>query len=350
MTVLKAIEFQVGRTGVLTPVARLEPVRIGGVTVTNATLHNVALVERLDLHVGDTVIVRRAGDVIPQVMGVVDARRPENPEPFRVPESCPECGSQVLRSEGELVARCSGGLYCPAQRKQAILHFAARRAMDIDGLGDKLVDQLVECGLVHSPADLYALETAQLAELERMGERSATKLAAAISKSRETTLARFLYALGIPEVGEATAQPLAAEFGDLEAVRQADEERLQQVPDVGPIVAAHIAGFFREPHNLEIVARLLARGVRWPATAPAERGTALDGKTFVLTGTLSAMTRDEAKARLQALGARVAGSVSRKTDFVVAGEEAGSKLEKARELGVEVLDEAGPLRLSSEGG
>ncbi len=347
VTALKAIEFQVGRSGVLTPVARLEPVRIGGVTVTNATLHNVALVERLDLRVGDTVIVRRAGDVIPQVMGVVEARRPKHARPFDVPVSCPVCGSKVLRSEGEVVARCSGGLYCPAQRKQAILHFAARRAMDIEGLGDKLVDQLVELGLVHSPADLYALDAAQLAALERMGERSAAKLVAAIAKSRETTLARFLYALGIPEVGEATAQQLAAEFGDLEAVQQADEAHLQQVPDVGPIVAAHIAGFFREPHNLEIVARLRAYGIHWPVTARAARSTALAGKTFVLTGTLATMTRDEAKTRLQALGARVAGSVSRKTDFVVAGEEAGSKLEKARELEVAVLDEAGLLRLLS---
>ena len=345
MTVLRAIEFQLGRTGALTPVARLEPVRIGGVTVTNATLHNVALVEKLDLRPGDTVIVRRAGDVIPQVMGVVESRRPQHAESFRAPEACPVCGSQVVRPEGEVVARCSGGLYCPAQRKQAIRHFASRRAMDIDGLGEKLIDQLVDRGLVHSPADLYGLSEEQLAGLDRMAERSAAKLAGAIAKSRETTLARFLYALGIPEVGEATAQQLAAAFGDLEPVMQADEERLQQVPDIGPIVAGHIAGFFREQHNRDVIQRLLDHGVRWQAVAVSIVSRALAGKTFVLTGALASMTRDEARERLQTLGAKVAGSVSRKTDYVVAGEEAGSKLEKARELGVEVLSEEAFLEL-----
>ncbi|MBK9130559.1 MAG: NAD-dependent DNA ligase LigA [Gammaproteobacteria bacterium] len=340
-TLLKAIEFQVGRTGALTPVARLEPVRVGGVTVTNATLHNVAMVERMDLRPGDTVIVRRAGDVIPQVMGMVESRRPDPlPEPFRVPEHCPVCGSAVVRPEGEVVAHCSGGLYCPAQRKQAIHHFAARRAMDIDGLGEKLIDQLVERGLVESPADLYGLTQEQLAALDRMAEKSAANLHAAIEHSKQTTLARFLYALGIPEVGEATAQQLADEFGDLNAVMAANEERLQQVPDVGPIVAGHIAGFFREPHNLEVIERLRASGVRWPAPERAPVARPLVGQTFVLTGTLASMTRDEAKERLQRLGAKVAGSVSARTHCVVAGAEAGSKLVKAQELGVPVLDEA----------
>jgi DNA ligase (NAD+) len=342
LTVLKTIEFQVGRTGVLTPVARLEPVHVGGVTVTNATLHNIAQVERLDLRAGDTVIVRRAGDVIPQIMGVVESRRPKGARRFRMPESCPVCGSAIVRPEGEVIARCSGGLYCPAQRKQAIAHFAARRAMDIDGLGDKLIDQLVERELVDSPADLYDLTHAQLAALDRMADKSAANLVGAIERSKETAFARFLYALGIPEVGEATAQQLALEFGDLDAVMAADETRLQQVRDIGPIVAGHIAAFFREPHNREIITRLTGHGVRWPAGKPRATGARpLEGRTFVLTGTLEAMTRDEAKARLQVLGARVSGSVSAKTSCVVAGAEPGSKLAKARELGVEILDEAG---------
>jgi DNA ligase (NAD+) len=345
-TRLKAIEFQVGRTGALTPVARLEPVRVGGVTVTNATLHNVAMVERMDLRPGDTVIVRRAGDVIPQVMGMVESRRPKPlPPKFKVPGRCPVCGSRVVRPEGEVVARCSGGLYCPAQRKQAIHHFAARRAMDIDGLGEKLVDQLVERELVSSPADLYGLSHEQIAGLERMADKSAANLRAAIEQSKHTTLARFLYALGIPEVGEATAQQLAAEFGDLDAAMAADEERLQQVPDVGPVVAGHIAGFFREPHNREVIERLRRHGVHWPAPSQAPIRRPLTGQTFVLTGTLESMTRDEAKERLQRLGAKVAGSVSAKTSCVVAGAEAGSKLAKARELGIEVLDEAQFLAL-----
>jgi DNA ligase (NAD+) len=344
-TVLKAIEFQVGRTGALTPVARLEPVRLAGVTVTNATLHNVAQVERLDLRVGDTVIVRRAGDVIPQVMGVVEARRPPDAPRFEVPAQCPVCGSRVIRPEGEVIAHCSGGLYCPAQRKQAIHHYAARRAMDIDGLGEKLIDQLVARDLVKSPADLYGLTPEQLAALERMAEKSAANLHAAIAKSKETTLARFLYALGIPEVGEATAQQLALEFGDLDAVMAADEERLQQVPDVGPIVAGHIAGFFREPHNLEVIKRLREHGVHWPAPTSAPVARPLVGQTFVLTGTLESLTRDEAKERLQRLGAKVAGSVSARTSCVVAGAEAGSKLAKAQELGIPVLDEAQLIEL-----
>lgn len=345
-TVLRAIEFQVGRTGVLTPVARLEPVHVGGVTVTNATLHNVALVEKLDLRVGDTVIVRRAGDVIPQVMGVIESRRPKGAKRFKVPEHCPACGSAVVRGEGDVVAQCSGGLFCPAQRKQAIRHFAARRAMDIDGLGDKLIDQLVERGMVESPADLYALDAAQLAGLDRMAERSGAKLARAIDRSRETTLARFLYALGIPAVGEATASELAREFGDLDAVMAADEERLQAVQDIGPVVAGNIAAFFREEHNREVIRRLREYGVHWPAPARApRRETGLAGKTFVLTGTLESLTRDEAKERLEALGAKVTGSVSRKTDYVVAGAEPGSKLARAEELGVTVLDEKAFLSL-----
>lgn len=347
-TVLKAIEFQVGRTGALTPVARLEPVRVGGVTVTNATLHNVAMVERLDLRPGDTVVVRRAGDVIPQVMGVVESRRPEGAPRFEVPTRCPICGSNVVRPEGEVIARCSGGLYCPAQRKQAVHHFAARRAMDIDGLGEKLIDQLVERGLVESPADLYELTHAQFAALERMADKSAANLCAAIEQSKKTTLARFLYALGIPEVGEATAQQLAAEFGTLEAVMGADEERLRQVPDVGPIVAGHIAGFFHEAHNRRVIERLLANGVHWPAPGRRAAGRPLVGQTCVLTGTLETMTRDEAKERLQQLGAKVAGSVSAKTSFVVAGSDPGSKIVKARALGIKVLDEAQLLELLGE--
>lgn len=348
-TVLRAIEFQVGRTGALTPVARLEPVHVGGVTVTNATLHNVALVEKLDLRVGDTVIVRRAGDVIPQVMGVVESLRPPHAERFTMPSQCPVCGSRVLRQEGEVIARCSGGLYCPAQRKQALRHFASRRAMDIDGLGEKLIDQLVERELVHSPADLYALDVETLASLERMGERSAAKLHQAIGRSRETTLARFLYALGIPEVGEATALQLAAAFGDLPELMAAGEEELRQVPDVGPVVAGYVTGFLREDHNREVIERLRERGVRW---APIERAPAteqtLAGKTFVLTGAMESLSRDRARDRLQARGARVSGSVSRRTDYVVAGADPGSKLEKARELGVTILDEAALLALLEE--
>lgn len=350
LTVLNAIEFQVGRTGALTPVARLDPVHVGGVTVTNATLHNIAQIERLDLRVGDTVIVRRAGDVIPQVMGVVESRRPKGARRFRVPEACPVCGSAVVRAEGEVVARCSGGLYCAAQRKQAIAHFASRRAMDIDGLGDKLIDQLVDRGLVDSPADLYELTHDQLAALERMADKSAANLVEAIDRSRDTTLARFLFALGIPEVGEATAQQLALEFGDLDAVIAADEARLQEVRDIGPVVAGHVAAFFREPHNREIIVRLRDNGVRWPAGQPRERAAQpLAGQIFVLTGALDSMTRDEAKARLQTLGARVTGSVSAKTSYVVAGADPGSKLTKARELGIEVLDEAGLRSLLEEG-
>ncbi|HRD48008.1 MAG TPA: NAD-dependent DNA ligase LigA [Candidatus Contendobacter sp.] len=346
LTVVEAIEVQVGRTGAITPVARLKPVFVGGVTVTNATLHNADEVTRKDVRVGDTVIVRRAGDVIPEVVSVVLDRRPAESQPFAMPESCPVCGSQVIRPEGEAVARCIGGLYCPAQRKEALRHFASRRAMDIEGLGDKLVDQLVERNLAHDPADLYALDELALAGLERMGAKSATKLIEALERSKTTTLARFLYALGIREVGESTALTLERHFGALDAVITADRDRLQQTPDVGPVVAAAIHAFFQESHNRDVIARLQAAGVRWPETAATLAvNRPFAGKTFVLTGTLDALSRDQAADQLRALGAKVAGSVSKKTDYVVAGRDPGSKLEKARELGVSVLDEAGLLAL-----
>ena len=346
LTVVEAIEVQVGRTGAITPVARLRPVFVGGVTVTNATLHNAGEIARKDVRVGDTVQVRRAGDVIPEVIGVVLERRPPEARPYAMPETCPVCGSRVERAAGEAVARCVGGLYCRAQRKEAIRHFASRRALDIDGLGDKLVEQLVERELVRDPADLFSLDAGALAELERMGSRSAAKLVEALERAKTTTLARFLYALGIREVGESTALALAEHFGALDALLAVDEERLRQVPDVGPVVAAAIRVFFQEPHNLEIVARLRAAGVHWPETAqPASGARTLAGKTVVLTGTLESLSRDQATARLRALGAKVAGSVSKKTGYVVAGRDAGSKLDKARELGVTVLDEAGLLAL-----
>ena len=349
LTVVEAIEVQVGRTGAITPVARLKPVFVGGVTVTNATLHNADEVARKDVRVGDTVIVRRAGDVIPEVVGVVLERRPAESQPFVMPESCPVCGSRVVRLEGEATVRCIGGLYCRAQRQEAIRHFASRRALDIEGLGDKLVEQLVERDLVRNPADLYGLDAATLAGLERMGAKSAAKLVEALERGKTTTLARFLYALGIREVGEATALTLAGYFGTLEALMTAEEERLRQAPDIGPVVAAAIRAFFQEPHNQQVIARLRAAGVRWPE-AEVQRAIEqpLAGKTFVLTGTLESLTRDEASDRLRALGAKVSGSVSKKTDYVVAGREAGSKLDKARELGVTVVDEA-ELRALLEG-
>jgi len=346
LTQLLAIDVQVGRTGALTPVARLQPVSVGGVTVTNATLHNIDEVRRKDVRVGDTVSVRRAGDVIPEVVGVVLERRPPETKPYELPAHCPVCGSEVVRPAGEAVARCIGGLSCRAQRREAILHFASRRALDIEGLGDKLVDQLVERELVRSPADLFGLDTATLAGLERMGEKSAAKLVEALNRSKSTTLARFLYALGIREVGEATAQLLAERFGRLEALMAADEEQLQQIPDIGPVAAATIHAFFQEAHNREIIDRLRAAGVHWPEQMVAvDTARPLEGKTFVLTGTLTNLSRDEAKARLQALGAKVAGSVSKKTSYVVAGVDAGSKLTKAQELGVAILDEARLLAL-----
>ncbi len=350
MTVVEAIGVQVGRTGALTPVARLAPVFVGGVTVTNATLHNQDEIDRKDVRVGDTVIVRRAGDVIPEVVAVVAERRPVPAPPrFDILQSnpvCPECGSHVVRLEGEAAVRCTGGLYCPAQRKQALLHFAGRRAMDIEGLGDKLVDQLVDRGLVHTPADVYGLDLATLAGLERMAEKSAANLLAAIEASKATTLARFIFALGIRNVGEATAKDLARHFGALDRLIAAKDDDLTSVRDVGPIVAQSIAQFFGEPHNLEVVRKLRDAGVHWAESAGVQQSAGiLTGRTLVLTGTLPTLTRDQAKEKIEAAGGKVAGSVSKKTDYVVAGEEAGSKLAKAQELGVTVLDEAGLLAL-----
>jgi len=339
MTILRGVEFQVGRTGALTPVARLEPVFVGGVTVSNATLHNMDEVERKGFHIGDTVVVRRAGDVIPAIVSVVVERRPADARPVTLPLKCPECGSDVERGEGEAVARCIGGLVCPAQRKEAILHFASRRALNIEGLGEERVDQLVDKDMVKTPADLYRLTAEQLADLERLGEKSAKKLMAALEKSKETTYERFLHGLGIANVGEATALALAKEFDTLDEIKAADEERLQQVPDVGPIVATSIHAFFHEPHNLEVIDALVAAGVRWPAAPPKSRELPLQGKTFVITGTLQSMSRDEAKARLQALGAKVAGSVSKKTTALIVGSDAGSKLEAAQSLNVEIWSE-----------
>ncbi len=340
LTRVLAIDVQVGRTGAVTPVARLEPVFVGGVTVTNATLHNQDEIERKDVRVGDTVVVRRAGDVIPEVVRVVLSRRPADARPFIMPSQCPVCGSAIVRAEGEAVARCSGGLYCPAQRKAAIRHFASRRAMDIEGLGEKLIDQLIDSGLVQTVADLYRLEAADLSKLERMGEKSAAKLVAAIERSKHTTLARFLYALGIREVGEATAANLARHFGDLEPLMAASEEQLQQVEEVGEVVARHIRTFFEQAHNREVIEQLRAHGVHWdPVEQPAAQGP-LAGKIVVLTGSLTSMSRSEAKMRLQALGAKVSSSVSKNTDYVVAGDKPGSKLAKAEQLGVEVVDEA----------
>ncbi|MEJ2590726.1 MAG: NAD-dependent DNA ligase LigA [Candidatus Thiodiazotropha sp.] len=341
MTRVEAIEFQVGRTGAVTPVARLHPVFVGGVTVSNATLHNMDEVARKDVRPGDTVVVRRAGDVIPEVVSVVLEQRPEGSHKVSLPAYCPVCGSDIDKPEGEAVARCSGGLFCPAQRREAIKHFASRKAMDIEGLGDKLVEQLVDQRLVDTPADIYSLSLAQLSGLDRMAEKSAQNLLEALEKSKQTTLPRFLYALGIREVGEATAQSLARAFGSLEAIEQADEVRLQETPDVGPVVAEHIAAFFRQDHNREVIDALRAAGVHWPdVERVSEASQPLKGKTFVITGTLS-RPRDEIKADLEALGAKVAGSVSKKTDYLVAGEAAGSKLTKAESLGVPVLDETG---------
>jgi DNA ligase (NAD+) len=346
LTQVLGVEVQVGRTGALTPVARLTPVFVGGVTVTNATLHNEAEVQRKDIRVGDTVIVRRAGDVIPEVVSVVRERRPASSQPFHMPDVCPVCGSHVERIEDEAIARCTGGLYCPAQRKQALLHFASRRAMDIEGLGEKLVDQLVDRGVVKTLADLYRLDLETLANLERMGEKSATNLLAAIDKSRNTTLARFIFALGIRNVGEATARDLSRHFGGLDAVMEADEAALQAVPDVGPVVAASIARCFGEPGNCKVVQELRKLGVRWSETKVEDAANLrLAGKTFVLTGTLPRMTREEAKERIEAHGGRVGGSVSKKTDYVVAGMEPGAKFEKARELGIAVLDEEELVKL-----
>ena len=345
VTLLRDIEVQVGRTGALTPVARLEPVFVGGVTVTNATLHNQDEIDRKDVRIGDWVIVRRAGDVIPEVVAPVAERRQGELPRFSLLErfpACPVCGSHVVRGEDEAVARCTGGLFCPAQRKQALLHFAGRRAMDIEGLGDRLVEQLVDAAIVKTPVDIYRLGILALANLERMGEKSAQNLLAAIEKSRATTLARFIFALGIRNVGEATARDLAKYFGKLDGLMEADVEALQQVPDVGPIVARSIVEFFGEPHNCEVIEQLRAAGVNWPEGEPQrEPRGGLAGQIFVLTGTLPTLTRDEAKALIEARGGKVAGSVSKKTTWLVAGAEAGSKLVKAQELGVDIVDEHG---------
>jgi DNA ligase (NAD+) len=339
MTVVRDVAFQVGRTGALTPVARLEPVFVGGVTVSNATLHNMDELQRKDVRIGDTAIVRRAGDVIPEIVGVVLDRRPADARVVILPKKCPECGSDVERGEGEAIARCIGGLFCPAQRKEAIRHFVSRRALNIEGFGTKLIDQLVDQDIVKTPADLYRLTPEQLVELERLGHKSAQKLVAAIEKSKQTTYARFLYGLGIGNVGEATALALANEFGSLDELLAADEERLQQVPDIGPVVATAIHAFFHERHNIDVINALVAAEIRWPAMAARSRDQPLLGKTFVITGTLQTMTRDEAKARLQALGAKVAGSVSKKTSAVVVGTDPGSKLQTAESLNVEIWSE-----------
>ncbi|MFN7086162.1 MAG: NAD-dependent DNA ligase LigA [Burkholderiales bacterium] len=340
-----AIDVQVGRTGALTPVARLKPVFVGGVTVTNATLHNEDEIRRKDIRIGDTVVVRRAGDVIPEVVRVVPGKRPTHARAFVMPQKCPVCGSAVRRLDGEAVARCTAGLYCPAQRKEALLHFASRRAMDIEGLGEKLVDQLVDDGLVETPADLYRLDVETLAELEHMAEKSAHNIMAAIDKSKRTTLARFIYALGIRNVGERTAADLARHFGDLQSLMAADEHALQQVPGIGPVVAQSVAQFFAERHNREVVAKLLASGITFERVARVPSAGKASGRIFVLTGTLPHLSREEAKQRIEARGGRVTGSVSKKTDYVVVGADPGSKYDKARELGIAVLDEDGLLKL-----
>ena len=353
LTSVAGIDVQVGRTGALTPVARLEPVEVGGVTVTNATLHNQDEIDRKDVRVGDTVWVRRAGDVIPEVIRVVPERRPEGAERFQLPDHCPVCGSEAVRAEGEVAVRCTGGLVCPAQRKQAIRHFASRRALDIEGLGEKLVDQLVERDMVSTVADVFGLGVAELAGLDRMAEKSAQNLKEGIDRARGTTLDRFLYALGIRDVGEATAAALAAHFGSLQALREADEDTLVEVPDVGPVVAASIRRFFDDSRSTEVVDALVGE-LSWEEAVPArpdeQTPSPLAGKTFVLTGTLDTMSRDDAKRALQALGAKVTGSVSKRTDFVVAGANPGSKLDKAQTLGIPVLDDEGLVELLGAAG
>jgi DNA ligase (NAD+) len=350
LTTVRGIEFQVGRTGALTPVARLEPVFVGGVTVSNATLHNMDELTRKDVRVGDTVVVRRAGDVIPEVARVLLERRADPDAPtISLPTKCPVCGSPVVREADQAVARCTGGRrVCAAQRKEEIKHFASRRALDIQGLGDKLVEQLVEQNWIKTPADLFDLKAAKLEELDRMGERSAGKLAAAITAAKHTTLPRFLYALGIRDVGEATALALAQHFRSIEALRGATEDEVQRVQDVGPVVAQQVARYFLDPDNSAMVDGLLEAGIDWPEPAAPEVDTALSGKTFVLTGTLEGMTREQAQEAIVAAGGKVSGSVSKKTHYVVAGAEAGSKLDKARKLGVPVLDEAELAKLLSE--
>ena len=349
-TQVLAIDVQVGRTGALTPVARLAPVFVGGVTLTNATLHNQDEIARKDVRIGDTVIVRRAGDVIPEVVAVVPELRPQDSKRYDLLEAighvCPVCGSRVEQPQDEIILRCTGGLYCPAQRKRALSHFASRLALDIEGLGEKLVGQLVDAGIVRTPADLYRLDLATLAGLDRMGEKSAANLLASIGKSKATSLPRFIYALGIRNVGEATAKDLAHHFGELQAFLAADEAQLMRVPEVGPVVAASIRRFLAEAHNRGVIAALLAAGVHWPEGRPAPAAdSAVAGRSFVLTGTLPSLTREAAKEMIEALGGRVAGSVSKKTDFVVAGADAGSKLDKAQQLGVAIIDESQLLEL-----
>lgn len=348
MTFVRDVEFQVGRTGAITPVARLEPVHVAGVLVSNATLHNADEIARLGLRIGDKVVIRRAGDVIPQVVNVVLSERPEDTREIEFPTHCPVCNSDVERVEGEAVTRCTGGLICGAQRKEALKHFVSRRALDVEGMGDKIIDQLVEKEYVHTPADLFRLSAGKLTGLDRMGPKSAQNVVNALEKSKQTTFARFLYALGIREVGEATAAGLAAYFGTIEALEQASIEELQKVQDVGIVVATHVCNFFAEESNRDVIAQLRTEGVSWPAPVVVnaeEIDSPFAGKTVVLTGSLSQLSRDDAKARLLALGAKVAGSVSKKTDLVIAGEAAGSKLAKAQELGIEVIDEAEMLRL-----
>jgi DNA ligase (NAD+) len=347
-TVVEDIIASVGRTGVITPVAVLKPVQVSGVTVTHATLHNQDEVERKDVRIGDTVVVRRAGDVIPEIVAVIKARRPPGTKPWHMPKKCPVCGSEVIREPQAAAHRCMGGLVCPAQRMGAILHFASRHAMDIEGLGDKLVQQLVDKGLVRTVADLYKLKKDQLANLERMAEKSAQNLLDQIEKSKDTTLARFLYALGIPQVGEATAQLLADHFGSLEAIMDAGRETLESIHGIGPAMAEDIHEFFHEKHNRDVIRALIKAGIRWPKPVRAKKDSPLAGKTFVLTGALASMTREEARHKLQELGAKVTDSVSKKTDFVIVGEEPGSKADKARALGVTMLDEKAFLKLIGE--
>lgn len=339
-TLLLDVEFQVGRTGAITPVARLEPVKVGGVTISNATLHNMDEVARLDVMIGDTVLIQRAGDVIPKVVATLIEFRPDDAKTIVIPAQCPACGSKVLQAEGEVIARCTGGLVCSAQRKERIRHFASRLAMDIDGLGDKLVEQLVEAKMITTPADLFFLQATDLITLERMAPKSANKLLAALERSQQTTLSRFIYALGIQEVGESTARSLAIYFCDLAPLLAANRDDLVKVSDVGPIVADKIATFFSQPVNIEVIERLLQAGVRWEVLPQSQKVAALEGQTFVLTGTLTKLNRSEAKAQLQSLGAKVSGSVSKNTSFVVAGEAAGSKLTKAQSLGVPILAES----------
>ena len=347
LTLVEGVEWQVGRTGALTPVARLKPVFVGGVTVSNATLHNIDELHRKDVRVGDTVVVRRAGDVIPEVASVIASKRPDGTHPVELPKRCPVCDSHVERLEGEAVARCTGGLTCSAQRAEALKHFVSRRAMDIEGLGAELIEQLVDVDRLKTPADIFTLTRDELSELERMGEKSADNIVNSIEASKETTLSRFLFALGIRGVGESTGSGLASFYGRLSGLQNATEEELQEVPDIGPIVAARIHGFFAEAHNLDVIEALRESGVSWPESDPVTVSLegALSGKTFVITGTLPSMTRDEAKELIQSAGGKVTGSVSGKTDFLVAGEKAGSKLAKAEKLEVEVLDEAGLAEL-----